>query len=125
MADTKQPPLADTKTYIEEQGLSDAITSALVKVLAEKPADAKRRLVEHLSGSNSGAEQSVPFSVHAFEAAKGGCDVVPATTAVVFIEYQVTRVPSLRCHRHRRCARHGPAWPTGEARVPMPLSLAE
>ena len=43
--------MADYSAYVAEQGLADELKQAMTVVLKEKPADAKKRLIELLSAA--------------------------------------------------------------------------
>jgi len=72
---------SELRTWADDQGLPAELTAAMKTVLMEKPADAKGRLIELLSGPS---RQGVFTPADA----KGGADFEASKAAAVFIEYQ-------------------------------------
>lgn len=69
---------AESKEYLAKADLEDSIKEGIITVLKEKPKDPKAALGSILA----------PFRSFGAADAKGGCELVNAKTAVLFIEYQ-------------------------------------
>jgi len=68
----------DSKQYLAEAQLESKVRDGVVQILKEKPENPVAALSDYLS----------PFSTYGPADAKGGCELVKAKTAVLFIEYQ-------------------------------------